>query len=142
MSDIQFPFQELTRETIGAAIAVRQELRPGLDEKLYERALCIEFAARGIRFVQQPEYPVRYREHFLGNLKPDLVVEEKIIVDAEEKIIVDAKCVEAFNAAHEAQMPGYLAVTGLPIALLLNFKIRPLGKKRIVHTLPKPQRPH
>ena len=133
MSDISFPHQELTREIIGASIAVHQELRPGLDEKLYERALCIEFAARGIQFVQQPEYPVRYREHFLGNLKPDLVVEENIIVDA--------KCVEAFTAAHEAQMLGYLSVTSLPIALLLNFKVWPLGKKRFVHTLPKPQRP-
>lgn len=133
MSDIQFPHQELTREIIGAAIAVHQELRPGLDEKLYERALCIEFAARGINFVQQPDYPVNYRDHFLGNLRPDLVVESKIIVDA--------KCVESFSAAHEAQMLGYLSVTGLPIALLLNFKVWPLGKKRIVHTLSKSQRP-
>ncbi|OYV05057.1 MAG: GxxExxY protein [Verrucomicrobiales bacterium VVV1] len=133
MSDIQFPHQELTREIIGAAIAVHQELRPGLDEKLYERALCIELAERGIHFAQQPEYPVSYRNHFLGNLRPDLVVENKIIVDA--------KCVDSFSAAHEAQMLAYLSVTGLPIALLLNFKVWPLGKKRIVHTLPKPQRP-
>jgi len=39
--------EELTRKIIGAAMAVLNELKPGLDEKLYENALVIELAARG-----------------------------------------------------------------------------------------------
>lgn len=116
--------QELTGKVIAAAIAVHQELRPGLDEKLYERALCIELAERNIYFEQQPKYEARYKGHFLGHLIPDLVVEKAIIVDA--------KCVECLTPAHDAQMIGYLTITGLDVALLLNFKSWPLGKKRII----------
>ncbi len=109
---------------IAAAIAVHQELRPGLDEKLYERALCIELSARNIFFEQQPKYEATYKGHFIGHLIPDLVIERTLIVDA--------KCVENFNSGHEAQMIGYLMITGLDLALLLNFKSWPLGKKRVI----------
>ena len=37
----------ITKDIIGAAMAVLNELKPGLDEKLYENALLIELAARG-----------------------------------------------------------------------------------------------
>lgn len=121
---MEYPHQELTREIIAAAIMVHQELRTGLDEKFYERALCIELAERGIHFDQQIQYPVSYKERFLGNLIPDLVVENSIIVDT--------KVVDAFTPAHEAQMLGYLNITGLDVALLLNFKVWPLGKKRVI----------
>ena len=121
---MEYPHQDLTRRIIAAGIAVHQELRPGLDEKLYERALCIELAEMNLHFEQQPQYPAHYRGHFLGTLIPDLVVENSVIVDT--------KCVECFHPMHEAQMPGYLNITGLDVALLLNFKTWPLGKKRVI----------
>jgi GxxExxY protein len=39
--------EELSREIIGAAMVVLNELKPGLDEKLYERAMMIELKHRG-----------------------------------------------------------------------------------------------
>lgn len=117
------PYKELTKEVIAAAIAVHQELRPGLDEKLYELALCIELAERGIHFEQQPRYEAFYKKHFIGHLVPDLVIDNKLIVDT--------KCVASFTPAHEAQIIGYLNITGLEIGLLLNFKTWPLGKRRL-----------
>src|SRR5437867_215740 len=39
--------EDITRDIIGAAMAVLNELKPGLDEKLYENALVIELVARG-----------------------------------------------------------------------------------------------
>ena len=39
--------EEITKDIIGAAMAVLNELKPGLDEKLYENALVIELAAGG-----------------------------------------------------------------------------------------------
>ena len=38
------------------------------------------------------------------------------------KVIVDPKVVTAFNDTHMAQMIGYLNITQLEVALLLNFK--------------------
>ncbi len=35
-------YKEITENIIGGAMAVLNELKPGLDEKLYENALVIE----------------------------------------------------------------------------------------------------
>ena len=37
---------ELTEKTIGAAHTILYALKPGLDEKLYERALIIELKSK------------------------------------------------------------------------------------------------
>jgi len=116
--------EELTHDILGAAMAVLNQLKPGLDEKLYENALVIQLSARGHAVEQQREYPVHYRGHFIGKLIPDLIVDGKAIVDP--------KVVTAFNDTHIAQMLGYLNITGLEVALLLNFKEAKLGWKRVV----------
>jgi GxxExxY protein len=115
---------DITKDIIGAAMAVLNELKPGLDEKLYENALVIELAARGHTVEQQREYPVHYRGHFIGKLVPDLIVDGKVIADP--------KVATAFNDTHIAQMLGYLNITGLEVALLLNFKEATLTWKRVV----------
>jgi GxxExxY protein len=121
---MNFAHQELTGQIIAATIAVHETLRPGLDEKLYERALCVELAERNINFTQQTKYDVNYRGKFLGHLIPDLVVENSVIVEA--------KCVESFHDIHVAQVIGYLNITDIDVGLLLNFKSWPLGKRRVI----------
>lgn len=116
--------EEITADLIGAAIAVLNALKPGLDEKLYENALLIELAARGRTVEQQRSFDVRYRGHFIGKLIPDLIVDGKVVADP--------KVVTAFNQTHVAQMLGYLNITGLRVALLLNFKYATLEWKRIM----------
>jgi len=117
--------KEITEDIIGAAMAVLNELKPGLDEKLYENALVIELQARDRSVEQQREYPVHYRGHFIGKLIPDLIVDGKVIADP--KVVTD------FNETHIAQMLGYLNITGLEVALLLNFKNAKLEWKRVVN---------
>ena len=120
-----YPHAELSQKIIGAAIEVQKELKLGLDEKLYENALCIELSKRGLNFEQQPEYPVHYKGLFIGKLRPGLVVEKTIIVDT--------KIVESFTTAHDAQILGYLAITSLPLGLLINFKVLPLKVRRLLN---------
>lgn len=114
---------EITQTVIGAAINVLNTLRPGLDEKLYERALVIELRKKGFRCEVQKGFEVRYDGQCIGTLIPDLIVEGKVIVDP--------KVVSDFNENHLAQMLGYLNITGLETALLLNFKYAKLGIKRV-----------
>ena len=116
--------EELTKDIIGAAMAVLNELKPGLDEKLYENALVIELAERGHMADQQRDYPVHYKGHFIGKLVPDLIVDGKVIVDP--------KVATTFNDSHIAQMLGYLNIADLDVALLLNFKEATLTWKRVV----------
>jgi len=116
--------QDLTQDIIGAAMMVLNELKPGLDERLYENALVIELLARGHAVDQQRRYPVCYRGQLIGTLVPDLIVDGKVIVDP--------KVVSTFNESHLSQMLGYLSITGLEVALLLNFQDATLHWKRVV----------
>ncbi|HUI05573.1 MAG TPA: GxxExxY protein [Verrucomicrobiae bacterium] len=116
--------QESSRDIIGAAMTVLNELKPGLDEKLYENALVIELVARGHKVDQQRSFSVNYKGQFIGKLVPDLIVDDLVIVDT--------KVVDTFVDAHVAQMIGYLTITDLELALLLNFKRAKLEWKRVV----------
>ena len=122
--------EELSGEVIGAAMAVLNELKPGLDEKLYERALIIELKQRGHTISVQSSFPVFYRAELIGNLVPDLIVDNAVIIDP--------KVVEEFNQDHFAQMLGYLAITGLELAILINFKHASLRWKRIINSGAEP----
>jgi GxxExxY protein len=117
--------RELSEAIIGAAMTVLNTLRPGLDEKLYENALVIELRKRGHKVEQQRQFPVHYDGQLIGTLIPDLIVDDLVIADP--------KVVTAFNETHMAQMLGYLNITGLKLALLLNFKNVKLDWKRVVH---------
>src|SRR5205814_10120936 len=99
-------------------------LRPGLDEKLYENALIIELAKRGHRAEQQKSFSVHYDGHFIGRMTPDVIVDDLVIVDP--------TVVDDFNKDHFAQMLGYLALSGLEVILLVNFKHASPQRQRIV----------
>jgi len=116
--------EDLTRNIIGAAMHVLNGMKPGLDERLYERALVIELRKRGHAVESQREFPVFYERELIGKLVPDLIVDDPVIVDP--------KVVAAFNEAHIAQMVGYLVITGLEVALLLNFRSNRLQWKLVV----------
>ncbi len=116
--------KELSGAIIGAAMSVLNALKPGLDEKLYERALTIELQKRGHTVDSQREYPVFYDGTKIGTLIPDLIIDELVIADC--------KVVSAFNESHQAQIIGYLNITGKKLGILLNFKYAELGCKRIV----------
>lgn len=113
----------LSHAIIGAAMRVLNVLKPGLDEKLYENALVIELRTMGLKVEQQRSFEVFYRGQAIGRLVPDLLIEDKVVVDP--------KVVENFNENHVAQMLGYLAITGFQLALLLNFKRAKLEVKRV-----------
>ena len=115
--------EEITKSIIGASMTVLNSLKPGLDEKLYENALVIELEKRGHSVNQQREFPVYYDEQLIGTLIPDLIVDGKVIADP--------KVVTAFNDSHIAQMLGYLNITKLQVALLLDFKQATLTWKRV-----------
>lgn len=118
------PTGELSQDIIGAAMTVLNTLRPGLKEKAYENALVLELRKRGHRIEQQRAFDVIYDGVVVDTLVPDLIVDEKVIVDP--------KCVTDFSETHYAQMLGYLAITDLHLALLFNFKEAKLRWKRVI----------
>ena len=108
--------EDLSGKIIGAAIQVLNELKPGLDEKLYERAIAIELKRRGHILSVQRSFTVYYGDELIVN----------------DAVIVDPKVVACFTETHVAQMIGYLNITGLDLALLINFKNARLEWKRVL----------
>jgi GxxExxY protein len=115
---------DLCYSIVGSAIKVLNTLKPGLSEKAYENALVIELKKRGHHIEQQRKFDVFYEGIQIDTLIPDLLVDNVVIVDP--------KVVTSFNETHVAQMMGYLAITGLNLALLLNFKHASLQHKRVI----------
>jgi len=114
---------EITESIIAAAIAVHRELGPGFLETVYEQALAVEFAIRGIAFVRQKPIPLFYRDHQIGEHRLDFLVENKIVVEL--------KAVETLEKVHFAIVRSYLKAAGLSDALILNFSSMPLTIKRV-----------
>jgi len=114
---------EITDAIIAAAIAVPRELGPGFLETVYEQALAVEFAMRGIAFVRQKSIPLFYRDHQIGEHRIDFLVEDKIMVEL--------KAIEALEKVHFAIVRSYLKAAGLSDGLILNFSSMPLTVKRV-----------
>jgi len=114
---------EITDATISAAIAVHRELGPGFLESIYEQALAVEFALRGIAFVRQKPILLFYRDHQIGEHRLDFLVDEKIVVEL--------KAIDALENVHFAIVRSYLKASGLADALILNFSSMPLTVKRV-----------
>ena len=123
--------EDLTRETIGAAMEVLNHIKPGQNEKIYERAMLIELESRGLKVTKQKQFAVSYKGHPVGTFIPDLLVNESLIVDP--------KVVSSFTNEHYAQMLGYLNICDLEVGLLLNFKHAKLEWKRIIRDRPSPE---
>jgi GxxExxY protein len=121
---------ELTERIIGAAMAVHREMGPGLDEKIYENALCLELADQAIHFTQQERFPAYYRGRIVGNLITDLI--------ADSKVIIETKVVEHILDVHIAQVLSYLSITKLQVGLIVNFKHLSLQFKRVANIYQKP----
>jgi GxxExxY protein len=116
--------KELVFKIMGCAMEVHNELGHGLREKTYERALCREFHLQAILYGQQAVYSVFYKGEKIDDYIPDLVVEERVVVDV--------KTMEVIGDAERGKMLNYLKITGLKVGLIINFKHSKLQWERIV----------
>lgn len=117
-------YADLTYKIIGMAIELRKELGQGFLEKVYENSLMILLQESGLTAVQQPPITVLFREHEVGHYVPDILVEDKIILEL--------KSVECIGDAHRAQMLNYLKATGKRVGLILNFGKDRMDYERLV----------
>ena len=111
---------------IDAAAEVHRQLGPGYKESLYEEALCIELAERGIPFRRQVHFCVGYKGRPIGEGRVDLVVADCLLVEL--------KAVDDFADVHTSQCITYLKAMSLRLALLINFKVQFFmnGVKRVI----------
>jgi GxxExxY protein len=107
---------EVSYRVIGAAMTVHSALGAGLLESVYDNYLCDELTRIGLHFQHQVRLAVN---HDGVTLSPGYTID--FIV--EKCLVVEIKSVEKVLAVHRAQVLSYLKLTGLPLGLLLNFKV-------------------
>jgi GxxExxY protein len=120
------PDDPLTRRIIGCAVEVHRQLGPGLLEGTYEEALCIELQDQGLSLKRQSRVPIYYKGHLIGEHRPDLVVQDRVVVEV--------KSVDRLIGVHQAQLLAYMRLLRMPVGLLLNFngEVLRTGIRRLV----------
>ncbi len=116
--------KELVYKIVGCAISIHNEIGHGFREKTYEKALCVEFEDQNLSFTQQMSYPIYYKNNKIDEFIPDLIVENKVIVEA--------KTVESIIDEYRGQLINYLRISGIKVGLIINFKHPKLQWERII----------
>src|SRR5262249_29399326 len=91
-------------------------LGSGFDEVVYQRAFEVELRLRGISYEPQRVVPVFYKDHYVGEGEPDLIVD-----DGAEKIVVELKAIIGMGEKERRQLHTYLRVLGISRGFLINF---------------------
>jgi GxxExxY protein len=113
-----------------ACMEVHRVLGPGFFESIYEQALDLELTLRGVPFVRQPPIAVAYKDRFVGEMRPDFLVAQCLIVEL--------KTVHQLAPVHLAQALSYLKAIRLRLALAIHFNVPVLlqGVRRVVFAPP------
>ncbi len=121
---------EISYKIIGAAINLHKNIGPGLLESAYENALAYDLKELGFDVKQKVPMPFIYKD-----IKQDVGYRLDLLVN--NKVIVEIKSVETLAPVHYAQTLTYLRLSGLKLALLINFnkKVFKDSIHRIVNNL-------
>jgi GxxExxY protein len=121
---------ELSSIILKSAIAVHQEMGPGLLEGVYQQCMILELRNRGLTVNQM--IPVQL--HYKG-----IPINKAYVVDllVEDEIILELKSVDGLLKIHDAQIISYLRLTNKRLGFLINFNVSLLkqGFRRFVHNL-------
>jgi len=116
---------ELSYKIIGNAFDVSNKLGGGHHEKYYQRALAEAFFKNNLKFSQQTYFPLKYNDKIIGKNFVDFIVEDKIVVEIKKG--------NQFSKRHIDQVLEYLKLSGLKLAILINFGSSGVNFRRIIN---------
>jgi GxxExxY protein len=123
-------YADLTYAVRGAIYTVYNELHHlGLSEAGWEKALIIALKEQSLEALPQIEYELNYKGYRIGRFFVDILVEDKLLLELKVK--------ERVQPIDEAQVMTYLKISGLKLALLVNFGDDKLDIKRIPNFMDK-----
>ena len=111
----------LTREIIGAAIAVSKYWGSAVLESVYKKSLAHELKKRGFQVGVEVSIPGVY-----DTIVFDVAFRADIIVN--NSVIVEAKAAAATLPVHRDQLLTYMRLSGIRTGLLMNFHAYPFTK--------------
>ena len=107
-------FKRLSYEITGAIFEVSHTLGSGFLEAVYQEAMEIELASRGLKIDSQKRMNINYKG---TTLKCEYIAD--IVV--EDKIIIELKATTGLDNINRAQLLNYLRASGLQYGILVNF---------------------
>jgi len=126
--DERYPLSELTGRIIAAARVVHQELGPGFEEVIYQRALGYELPAHGVEFEREVWIDVLYRGKSVGKKRVDFVVG-----DHSGSALIEIKAKAKLEDIDFVQTLSYLKASNMKVGMLLNFGSKRLEVKRLAN---------
>lgn len=118
-----------TYQVRGALYQVHRELNGmGISEAAWENALAIVFDEKKIPHKEQTLFSVQYKDIEVGRFYTDVICWDNLLLELK----VQPEGLEPINFA---QTISYLRVTGLPLALLVNFGAPSIEIKRVPNFL-------
>ncbi len=105
--------KDLTEKIIACAYRVYNRMGSGFVESVYEKCMVIELLKIGLPVETQKAIKVFYEGELVGEFMADMIVNDTVILEL--------KAIRQLAKAHEVQLVNYLAATGKPVGLLINF---------------------
>jgi len=110
---------------IGAAMEVHKTLGRGMEEPIYQEALAVEMAKRGMIAEREKKLRLHYK---------DVLLEKTYFADFYYKgIIIELKSVSEIISDHRAQLFNYMRITGIDRGILFNFGEKFLRSERYLY---------
>lgn len=127
---MEYKYADITQVIIAAALEVHTIIGNGFQEKIYQRALEIEFKNYDLFATREIEKRIYYKGTYIGTRRVDFLINELICVEL--------KAVIKLEDVHLAQALNYLEAFNLEVGLLLNFGSKSLEMKRLFNKKYKP----
>ena len=107
---------ELAKIAVDICYKIHTTLGPGLLESVYEAAFAHELNKRNISYTRQQGIVTQYDGIVLDvGFRADIIIENKLIIEL--------KSVEHIEKVHPKTVLTYLKLTGIKLAILVNFNV-------------------
>lgn len=125
---MNFLYKELSYKLQGCFFEIRKEYGPGQKESIYTNLLieCLQNKNIPVDKEKSIKFYSSRTNKVVGSYKPDLIVNNKIIVEVKSSSFTTQK--------DEKQLYHYLRNSKYEIGYLVNFSTKKLYIKRIIYT--------
>jgi len=112
-------YADLCYEIVGCAYDVYNSLGTGLKESTYQKAMAISLRNKNRLIEEQIPFEIKYAGKSIGRRYFDFLIDEKIIVEIKKG--------GKYSKSYIDQVVEYLNISGLKLAILIDF-----GKEKVI----------
>lgn len=110
--------KNITNQIKKLAKQVYGELGSGFDERVYQKAMEVGLRIAKIRYENQKVVELKFKDHYVGEGYPDIIVNVNGV-----KLVLELKAVGGkVGGKEEAQIRNYMKILKIPYGLLINFQ--------------------